>query len=164
MGNRHLSLTSISTIFIILFLFTGVFAQKSEKPKWKDFGSSLKRLRWDAEKKTAVDTKSRTGSAANAADLEVVTVETSLVSSDLLVLDERGNAVTGLTADDFAVTEDGTPQKVGMFSLGDNVTVPRTRLDLSRCVPRSLLHPILRGYERVLVVNQQDRSNGKLPE
>jgi VWFA-related protein len=55
-----------------------------------------------------------------------VKVETSLVSSDLLVLDERGNAVTGLTANDFAVTEDGTPQKVGMFSLGDNVTVPRS--------------------------------------
>lgn len=126
MGNRHLSLTSISTILIILFLFTGGFAQKSEKPKWKEFGSSLKRLKWDAEKKAAVDVKSKAGSSTAAADLEVVKVETSLVSSDLLVLDERGNAVNGLTADDFAVTEDGAPQKVGMFSLGDNVTVPRS--------------------------------------
>jgi VWFA-related protein len=126
MNNRHLSLTSISTILIILFLFTGVFAQKSEKPKWKDFGSSLKRFRWDTEKNAAVEVKSKTGSSTDAADLEVVKIETSLVSSDVLVLDERGKAVNGLTADDFAVTEDGTPQKVGLFSLGDNVTVPRS--------------------------------------
>jgi VWFA-related protein len=126
MGNRHLYLTGISTILIVQFLFTGVLAQESEKPKLKDFGSSLKRLRWDEEKKAAVETKSRSGSPADSSAIEVVKVETSLVSSDLLVLDERGNAVNGLTANDFAVTEDGTPQKVGMFSSGDNVTVPRS--------------------------------------
>jgi VWFA-related protein len=125
MGNRNIYLTSISPILIVLLLFIGVLAQKSEKPKLKDFGSSLKRLRWDEHKKAAVEIKSRSDSATDPA-IEVVKVDTSLVSSDLLVLDERGNAVTGLTANDFVVTEDGAPQKIGMFSLGDNVTVPRS--------------------------------------
>jgi len=55
-----------------------------------------------------------------------VRVETSLVTSDLLVLDPHGQFVAGLTQDDFTVTEDGTPQQVGMFTLGDNVSVPRS--------------------------------------
>ncbi|HEX3084034.1 MAG TPA: VWA domain-containing protein [Pyrinomonadaceae bacterium] len=126
MGNRHLPLTSIATILVVLFLFADVLAQKRDKPKLKDFGSSLKRLRWDEQKKAAVDVKSKSDSPADPTATEVVKVETSLVSSDLLVLDERGNAVTNLTASDFPVTEDGTPQTVGMFSLGDNATVSRS--------------------------------------
>jgi len=48
------------------------------------------------------------------------------VVSDVLVLDEHGRSVPGLTRDDFVVTEDAKPQTVGMFSLGDNATVPRS--------------------------------------
>src|SRR5687768_8354451 len=39
----------------------------------------------------------------------------SLVSVDVVVRDGKGNVVRGLTANDFAVTEDGRPQKISSF-------------------------------------------------
>jgi VWFA-related protein len=44
-------------------------------------------------------------------------VEVNYVDVDVVVSDEQGNFVTGLTRDDFAVFEDGKPQKVETFSL-----------------------------------------------
>ena len=46
-------------------------------------------------------------------------VEVSYVDVDVVVTDERGQFVTGLTRDDFAVFEDGKPQKIDTFSLVD---------------------------------------------
>jgi VWFA-related protein len=40
----------------------------------------------------------------------------TLVPLDVRVLDRHGLPVTGLTADDFTVLEDGTPQKIGHFA------------------------------------------------
>src|SRR5438132_5231145 len=104
------------------------FAQSParEKPMLKDFGSSLKRLKWDPTKKAAVETKSNEDKANNSNQEDVVRVETSLVVSDVLVLDGHGRSVQGLKRDDFFVIEDAKPQTVGMFSLGDNATVPRS--------------------------------------
>ena len=104
------------------------FAQSParEKPTLKNFGSSLKRLKWDPAKNAAVETKSNRDKANDSNEEDVVRVETSLVVSDVLVLDEHGRSVPGLTRDDFVVTEDAKPQTVGMFSLGDNATVPRS--------------------------------------
>jgi VWFA-related protein len=42
------------------------------------------------------------------------------------VRDERGNTVTGLTKDDFIVTEDNQRQQIQHFSLGNDLTVGRT--------------------------------------
>src|SRR6185369_8924799 len=69
-------------------------------------------------------TSSKTTTNSNQED--TVRVETSLVVNDVLVLDIKGQPVNGLTAKDFEVTEDGTPQQVGMLSLGNNATVPRS--------------------------------------
>ncbi len=104
------------------------FAQSParEKPTLKDFGSSLKRLKWDPTKKAAVETKSNEDKANNSNQEDVVRVETSLVVSDVLVLDGHGRSVQGLKRDDFLVIEDAKPQTVGMFSLGDDATVPRS--------------------------------------
>ena len=110
-------------------LFSGSsFAQSTPKqrPQLKDFGSSLKRLKWDPETKQAV---SRTGdkqTQTTGDDDDVVRIESNLVSSDILVVDTKGNLVENLTADDFVVTEDGQPQKVAHFLLGDTASVPRT--------------------------------------
>ena len=93
------------------------FAQSSTPPKRKkieDFGSSLKQLK-------AVESS---GAVLNEGD--VIRIETSLVSCELLVVDERGNSVPGLTAEDFSITENGAPQTVGHFLKGDNAQVPRT--------------------------------------
>jgi VWFA-related protein len=53
--------------------------------------------------------------------------ESRLVTIDVLVLDGKGNAVTGLAAEDFVVTEDGVPQRIESFeALGPEpaVTAP----------------------------------------
>ena len=44
-------------------------------------------------------------------------VEVNYVDVDVVVTDEQGQFVTGLTRDDFAVFEDGKPQKIDTFSL-----------------------------------------------
>jgi VWFA-related protein len=44
-------------------------------------------------------------------------VEVNYVDVDVVVTDEQGKFVTGLTRDDFEVFEDGKPQKVDTFSL-----------------------------------------------
>ena len=113
---------------LTLLIITGARSQAQEKPKLKDFGSSLKKLTWDPTLDQAVLSKSKSKSKSNtkATDDDVVRVETSLVVTDLLVLDAHGNVVSGLTEKDFAISEDGRPQKVGMFSLGDNVALPRS--------------------------------------
>jgi VWFA-related protein len=46
-------------------------------------------------------------------------VEVNYVDVDVVVTDEKGQFVTGLTRNDFAVFEDGKPQKIDTFSLVD---------------------------------------------
>jgi VWFA-related protein len=46
-------------------------------------------------------------------------VEVNYVDVDVVVTDEQGQFVTGLTRNDFAVFEDGKPQKIDTFSLVD---------------------------------------------
>jgi VWFA-related protein len=122
MRGTAVRLTVIS--FLTLTLLTVSLAQSPRRKKIKDFGSSLKRLKWNPEKNSVVDSNNGTGTELN--DGDVIRIDTSLVSTDLLVVDSHGNAVTALTADDFSITEDGAPQKVGHFVRGDNAGVPRT--------------------------------------
>ena|SRR5215213_1358015 len=98
-----------------------------ERPALRDFGSSLKRLRWDEQKKAAVETQAK-GSEEQGSDSdeEVVRIETSLVVCDVLVLDAKGRPVWGLTPGDFVGTEDGRPQQISTVSLGDGAIVPRS--------------------------------------
>ena len=103
--------------FVIFSLLVSSFAQSSSPPKRKkieDFGSSLKQLK----------TAESGGAVLNEGD--VIRIETSLVSCELLVVDERGNSVSGLTAEDFSIAENGAPQTVGHFLKGDNAQVART--------------------------------------
>jgi VWFA-related protein len=113
-----------SPLLLCLFAF---LAFSQEKPRLKDFGSSLKKLKWDAKQNTTVETKDKSKTPAKSIDeVDVVKVETSLVVGDVLVLDQRGNSVPGLTEKDFLITEEGKPEQVGMFSAGDNTNVPRS--------------------------------------
>lgn len=104
------------------------FAQTPQKkrPKLKDFGSSLKNPKWDPTKKAALERKRSGNSNTRPDEDDVVRIETNLVTCSILVVDRKGNVVTGLTADDFSIAEDGVAQKVEHFLLGDNVSVPRT--------------------------------------
>jgi VWFA-related protein len=114
---------NLITILLILFVATSHFAQTPPK-KHKDFGSSLKRLQWDPIKKEVVTAEPVKTQNADE-DIDVIRVETSLVAWEVLVVDDKGNNIRGLTGDDFVVTENDQPQTVGYFLLGDNKTVPR---------------------------------------
>ncbi|HEY0348297.1 MAG TPA: VWA domain-containing protein [Pyrinomonadaceae bacterium] len=126
MGRRNSSyLTSIFALSIVLCFCSVAYGQTKERPKLKNFGASLEKLKWDSERKVAVQTKRKDARSPSSSD-DVVRVETNLVVSDVLVLDPQGRPVQGLTQNDFLVAENGNRQSVGMFSLGDNAAVPRS--------------------------------------
>jgi VWFA-related protein len=97
-----------------------------EKPKLKHFGSSLDRLRWDPEKQTMVEMVVPRERRSPAADVDVIRVQTDLVVFDVQVRDRKGRVVSGLNRDDFNVTENGGPQSIGHFSLGNDLSVSRS--------------------------------------
>ena len=112
-------------VALVLLIGVTVFAQqKRDQPRTKEFGSSLKKLKWDPEQNQTTD--NNPANAGAEPDDDVVTFQTTLVASDLLVLDGRGRAVKGLAASDFLIVEDGQPQQVGHFLLGSNTSVPRS--------------------------------------
>jgi len=107
---------------ILLFpAATEALAQK--KSKQRDFGSSLRKLKWDPEQSQTTDT---TASQTPEPDDDVIRVNTSLVATDLLVLNSHSQPVRGLVATDFLITDEGKPQQVGHFLLGSNTSVPRS--------------------------------------
>ena len=114
-------------VVVVAFLLLGnPYAQSppKEKPKLKDFGSSLKKLKWDPKKKEVVVTDQAIRNRSS--DDDVITIDTSLVICDVLVTDKQGRPVRGLKATDFAIREDGVPQQVGHFVLGDNANLSRS--------------------------------------
>lgn len=113
------------------------FAQQDAEKKRESFGSSLKRLKWDPKKEAAVeakdkdsknkkDKKAKKGAASVAESDDVMRIETVLAVFDLLVVDKKGRAITGLKQEDFIVKEDGKLQQIGTFALGDDVNRPRS--------------------------------------
>lgn len=92
-----------------------------EKNRIKNFGKSLEKY----NKKGNGDSKNKE-KKSEAANEETIRVETNLVVSDVLVLNQKGNAILGLKKSDFVITEDGAAQEVELFSFGENATVPRS--------------------------------------
>jgi VWFA-related protein len=126
----HLSAIVPVAIAAILGLQPGSSVQaQSEtqaKPKARDFGSSLERLKWDPQKGTAVETRKPGDRFRPQNEADVVRVETNLVICDVQVRDRSGRIVEGLTQNDFQVTEDGLPQNIEHFSLGSDQRVGRS--------------------------------------
>lgn len=120
---------TVCAALLLLLPVQSHFAQQTDegRPKLKDFGSSLKRLKWDSRDKKAVERQTR-GIVARPAEAEdeVIRVTTDLVTCDIQITDPRGNIVTGLTQADFTVSEDGETQTVHHFSLGNDQHVART--------------------------------------
>jgi VWFA-related protein len=114
-------------LFLTFIAGTNLLAQSQpeERPRLKNFGSSLDRLQWDPDLNQAVEKKLPT-SKAGPDDDDVIKVDTNLVTCSVTVLDQRGKVVPNLTREDFILTENGNPQDVYHFSLGNNLDVPRT--------------------------------------
>lgn len=98
-------------------------SQNREKPKLKDFGSSLKKLRWDPERNTVRETESTTRTDS---DDDVIRIETTLVTCSVLVVDKAGHTIRGLQQNDFEIRENDSLEQVGHFVLGDNANLPRS--------------------------------------
>jgi Ca-activated chloride channel family protein len=62
---------------------------------------------------------SSSGSAQDLGDQGNFRVVVDLVQLNVAVTDRKGNYVTGLTPKDFAITEDGIPQKIATFAEGN---------------------------------------------
>jgi VWFA-related protein len=121
---------TLSLCLISLIAAAAPGQSKDEKGRdKKEFGSSLKRLKWDSKKNAAVEKKAekRESRALKQPDGEAIKIETLFVALDVLVSDPKTSRfVTGLGRDDFIVTEDGKPQQVASFSLGDDAARPRS--------------------------------------
>jgi len=103
--------------------FVAPAPRAQEKQKREEFGSSLKKLKWDEREQRAVETKKGDERSDSGA---VIRVETSLAVFEILAFDKKGRAVSGLSKNDFIVAEDGSPQEVAGLSPGDGSTVPRS--------------------------------------
>src|SRR5262245_27824866 len=123
---NHSPRLTLIALLVIGLLCNSSFPQtpQRERPKLKDFGSSLKKLKWDPQKNQAVT--SAPPSTGGTSDDDVVRIETSLVVSDVLVTDKNGRPVRDLKATDFAISEDGVTQQVGLFTLGDDAKLSRS--------------------------------------
>lgn len=96
-----------------------------KKVKRKKFGSSLKRLKWDPKRQTLIDTSKKSENQPEPE--ESVKLKTLLVVFDALVIDPAtSRIITGLTKDDFIITEDDHPQQVSTFMLSNDETLPRS--------------------------------------
>lgn len=102
---------------LIVFFALQLFAQNEERtrPRIKDFGLSLKRKKDKQNDKTPKE-----------ADAEAIKINTDLVVNDVLILDEKGFFVKNLSKEDVIVTEDGEPQNIEVFALGDDAKIPRS--------------------------------------
>lgn len=124
-----LSLPTIVTAAILIC--AGLTAQthaQTDAPDTRAFGSSLESPKTSAggqPGKTGVP--KTTGAGAPSAE-EVIRVDTTLVLLDVLVTDASGaRPITGLTKDDFIITEDDRPQEISTFALGDDAArLPRS--------------------------------------
>lgn len=96
-----------------------------ERAQRQELGSSLDWLKWDPKKKAAVETRGPKGKRLTPAD-DTIRLDTMMVVFDMLVIDKQGRFVTGLSQDDFVVTEDGKDQTIASFSPGDSDAIPRS--------------------------------------
>ena len=122
MQNNSISrlMPTVLAVCLIALLNLSVVAQKSGDTQHSDFGSSLKRY-GNKEKNSPADKEKKSSD-----NEESIRVETNLVVNDVLVVNQKGNAILGLQKSDFVITEDGKPQEVAMFSPGENSTIPRS--------------------------------------
>lgn len=123
-NNLSLAFMILSAVCIIFISHIDIFAQSDsqKKSKKKDFGSSLERF----ENKKKTESQNSNQKTNIPADDETVRINTDLVVSDVLVVNEKGSPVIGLNQSDFIVKEDANPQQIEVFSGGAKASLPRS--------------------------------------
>lgn len=124
-NNFYSALIILSALCVSFISDINAFAQSNsqDRAKKRNFGSSLEKF----EKKTDSKDGNQNNQKQNIpAEDETIRVNTGLVISDVLVVNEKGNPVIGLNQSDFTVKEDATPQKIELFSFGESASLPRS--------------------------------------
>jgi VWFA-related protein len=112
--------------------------EDNSKHSHTKFGDSLKGLKWDSAKGVSTEKSSR-GSGRSAslpdhnkasgdtgASSDSIKLSTTLVALDVTVTDGSGSRIiTGLTKNDFIVSQDGQPEQLGLFATGQSPEIPR---------------------------------------
>lgn len=122
------SVLIILAVLCVSFIFSiDISAQSNsrKKSKTRELGSSLEKFE-NKGKTNSKDDKQNTQRINIPADDETIRVNTNLIISDVLVVDEKGNPVIGLNQSDFTVKEDAIPQKIEVFSVGADAQLPRS--------------------------------------
>ncbi|MGB7068626.1 MAG: VWA domain-containing protein [Pyrinomonadaceae bacterium] len=96
----------LARVFAVILIIAEPCFIVAQSETTRDFGSSLSKTEFDDG---------------------VVRIDTTLVVSDVRVLDKRGEVVPRLQASDFIVSEDNVPQEISTFSLGgDKDGIPKS--------------------------------------
>lgn len=81
-----------------------------------------------------------TKATKKAEDDDVIKVTSNLVSLDVIVKDKKGKAITDLKPEDFTVSENGVPQKIGFFdstlTSGSEASQSSTGIDSTQTTPK----------------------------
>ena len=86
---------------------------------------------------------------------------TRLVVVDVVATDDKGNPVTGLQEPDFAVTEDGRPQRIGSFSFQSPEPAAAPAAPAAMALPENVVTNVPRTRSTSLNVILLDRVNGE---
>ena len=96
---------------VVLLLVAGLALAQGPK---KDVGANvpLPEIK-DEKSQTAPDKQ------LNLPKVKTLSVDVNLINVDVVVTDEDGHAITGLTKDQFKIFDDNAPQQITNFNLGD---------------------------------------------
>jgi VWFA-related protein len=82
------------------------------------------------------------------------------IEVDVLVTDQKGNAVGGLTREDFTLLEDGIPQRISGFSFSEfPVEVPADRAAAAKAVESDVATNVAHGRMYVILLNGRGKKS-----
>jgi VWFA-related protein len=115
----------------------------------------------------AIPLQSQDKKQTKSADDDVVRVTSNLVSLDVIVKDKKGKAITDLKPEDFAVSENGIPQKIEFFdsTLTTNEAAQPTRPNDPTQPPNESTRPKSRtpsGFPRNIIALVLDGQSTEL--
>jgi VWFA-related protein len=130
--STHKSTLACILVFLLFSAQIAVPAQSvplqscpGHKPRLEKFGSSLRKLKWDPSKRTAIASGKKRDTDAKGTAGEAIRLRTLLASFQVLVTDPtQKRAITALSKDDFIISEDDQPQQIATFARGDSAGTP----------------------------------------